>query len=103
MKGRVTTETPTRDTERSGLLSIAFGVLALVGLGWTWVLSVSEVVDPPNWIRIPGILLLPAGLIAAVAFGLQARQGTGRERGLVGLVLAAASVLVFVVLLTVVG
>ena len=32
MTDRVTKETPTRDTERSGLLSIAFGVLALVGL-----------------------------------------------------------------------
>ena len=103
MEDTVATETLTRDTQRSGLLSIVFGVLALLGLGWTWVLSVSDVLDPPNWVRIPGILLMPAGLIAAVAFGLQARQGTGRQRGTVGLVLAALVVLAFVALLNVAG
>ena len=103
MQDTVTSETPTRDTERSGLLSIVFGVLALLGLAWTWVLSVSDVLDPPSWIRIPGILLMPAALIAALAAGLQARQGTGRRRGDVGLVLAGLVVLAFVVLLNVAG
>lgn len=103
MKDTITRETPTRDTERSGLLSIVFGALALLGFVWTWVLSVSDVLDPPNWIRIPGILLMPVALVAAVAAGLQARQGTGRRRGDVGLVLAALVVLAFVVLLNVAG
>lgn len=103
MKDTTAQVTPARDTRRSGLVSIVFAVLALSGLVWTWVLSVSDALDPPNWVRIPGILLMPAALIVALAAGLQARQGTGRTRGNVGLALAALVVLAFVVLLNVAG
>ena len=93
----------TRDTRRSGLVSIVCGVVAVLALLWTWVLSVSDVLDPPDWVRIPGILLMPMALVVGGAAALQARQGTGRRRATVGLGLLALTVLGFIVLLNVAG
>jgi hypothetical protein len=93
----------TKDTRRSGLVSVVCGVVAVLALVWTWVLSVSDVLDPPDWVRIPGILLMPAALVVGLAAALQARQGNGRRHGTVGLGLVALVVLGFIVLLNVAG
>lgn len=91
------------DTARAGRLSVVFGALAVAGLAWTWALSTLPDLNPPNWLRIPGILLLPLGVLAALVTALIAVRGRGRRDAVVGLVLAGAAVAGFIALLAVAG
>jgi hypothetical protein len=89
--------------DRAGGASVVLGVVGLVGLAVTWVLSTTDVVDPPNAVRIPFILLLPVGLFGALLAGLLGLRGGRRPLALTGLALSAATLAAFVVLLNVAG
>ena len=103
MAGEARPPTTARDTHRAGLWSVGFGVAGVVGLLWTWAVSVLDDLNPPNAVRIPLILLLPIGVVGALAAGVQAVPGTGRHLGVAGMVTAGAAVLGFVVLLFAAG
>ena len=94
---------PVKDPARWGAWSIALAVAAVGGLVFTWVLSVSDVMDPPNWARIPVILLLPFGVIGSLLAASGAWQGGDKARATIGLALTAAVVIGFVVLLNIAG
>lgn len=82
-----------------GFLSLASGVLALVGAGMIGQASYGWVpgFDPPGWARVVTGWLLPAGAIAAVALGVPSlRRGPGRIPAIAGIVLAVVAVGVFV-------
>ena len=90
-------------TARTGRYSIVLGALALGALAWTWALSVLPDLNPPNLVRIPGILLLPVGVLAGLATGVVALRGDGHRDAVIGLALAGLAVVGFVVLLAVAG
>jgi hypothetical protein len=87
----------------AGTLALLSGALALLATAFAYVLSLTDVVDPPNWVRILGLVWLPLGFFGAPLAYTVARRGPGRARGLAGLVLAAVGLVLFVVLLFVAG
>lgn len=89
-------------SRRWGWVSIISGVIALTGFLWTWSYSVSDV-DPVPWLRIPLILLLPLGLIAATLSAVIAWRGAGRRLAWIGLGVSAAVLAAFIVMLNVMG
>ena len=84
-------------------LVVGLALVAACGLAFTWVLSVSDAIDPPNWVRIPLILMLPFGVVGSLLAAGGAWQGGARARAATGLVLTATVVIGFVVLLTIAG
>ena len=88
---------------RAGTITLVLGILFLTATVFTYVLSLSDVVDPPNWVRALGLAWLPVGFVGTpIAYAL-ARTGPGRDRGRVGLVVALVGLLAFVVLVFVAG
>lgn len=83
---------------RLGTASATFGGVALAAMAWLWLLTLPEV-NPPNFIRILGLIWLPIGAVVSVATGLLARRGGGRVGALVGLTLTAAALVWFVALM----
>jgi hypothetical protein len=91
------------DTRRSGSVALVLGALFLAATAFTYVLSLSEAVNPPHWARVAGLVWLPVGLAGVPIAYVLAHPGTGRTRARVGLALGAVGVVAFVVLLVVVG
>jgi hypothetical protein len=87
---------------RLGIICAVFGAVAVASFCWTWALSVTDL-DPPNWIRIPGILALPLGVVAAVGSAIAGRRSAPRGLLATGLALAAAALVGFLVLIVVLG
>lgn len=103
MKLTVLWNMETTHTSRAGVWSVVLGLLAHVGLAWVWALSVGMGLDVPDAVRDGLALLLPAGVIGALAGGIHAYPGAGRRLAVAGISLAAAAVVGFLVLLLVGG
>lgn len=77
----------------AGTVTLVLGILFSAAVAFTYVLSLSDAVNPPNWIRAIGLVWLPIGL-GGVPIGYAiAQKGEDRDRarhgvlvGLVGLV-----------------
>ena len=82
-----------------GVMSAVLGLIGLAGFAWTWVLTAGSV-DPPEWLRIAGVWLMPIGIIGALVTGIMAVRGPGRAWAITGIVLAGAAVLGFVLLIS---
>lgn len=93
-----------REGRRLGIACTVFGALAAVAFLWLWALSVSPVLNPPDWIRILGIAGFPVGIVGSAAAAVAAR-GTAAGRGWIaaGLSLAAAALAGFIILVAVLG
>lgn len=63
-------------------------------------LSLSDAVDPPTWLRILGLVWLPVGFVGTPLAYAVARVGPGRDRARVGLALALVGPVAFVALLS---
>ena len=94
---------PDTRSERAGTITLVLGVLALVATVFTYVLSLSDLVNPPNWVRAVGLIWLPIGFFGTPVTYMLARNGPGRRRARLGLAAAAVGLLAFVVLLFVAG
>jgi hypothetical protein len=88
---------------RAGAITVASGVLFAAAVVFTYVLSLSEAVNPPTWVRIVGLVWLPIGLFGTPISYAFARLGPGRARGRTGIAIMLAGLLAFVVLLFVAG
>lgn len=96
---------PAPDVRRSktpGVLSVVFGLVALAAFGWLWALSATPL-DPPNWVRILGIVFLPIGIIGGVITGISGLRGAGRGWAIAGLVAVGLTIVAFIVLINVLG
>jgi hypothetical protein len=78
-------------------LCAVFGAVALAAFLWLWALTLPDV-NPPNWIRILGVIWLPIGIGGAAVTGILGWRGAGRVRSVVGLSLAALAVIAFITL-----
>lgn len=89
-----------RSTRMSiGSWSLIAGVVALVGVLMTGQASFEWIpgFDPPGWLRIVSGWMIPVGVVAAVALGARAlSRRSGRVLGVVGILLGAATVAIFV-------
>lgn len=88
---------------RAGTITLLLGLMAVLATAFTYVLSLSDVIDPPNWVRILGLVWMPIGFIGTPVTYAVARLGPGRRRGRIGLALALAGLAAFVVLLWIAG
>lgn len=105
--GQVSTPSPAAAADarsrRAGSLALVLGLMALAATAFTWVLSLSDDVNPPNGIRVAGLVWLPIGFFGAPLAFMAARRGPGRRHGLLGLATAGLGLVAFVVLLFVAG
>lgn len=90
-------------SQRTGNLVLALGVLALAATAFTYVLSLTELVDPPNWVRAAALVWLPLGFFGAPVAYTFARNGPRQQRALLGLGVTGVALAAFVVLLFLVG
>lgn len=88
--------TPPEISARAGTAAVVLGALFLASTVVVYVLSLTDVLDWPNWARAVGLAGLPIGFIGTpVAYAL-ARRGPGRARGVVGLAVLGAALVAFV-------
>ena len=90
---------------RAGTVALVLGLLFLAATAFTYVLNLTDLVNPPNWARAVGLVWLPIGFVGTpIAYAI-ARYGPGRTRtrGRVGVALALVGLLAFMVLLYAVG
>jgi hypothetical protein len=81
----------TANKSSPGVVSTIFGGLALAAVVWGWLLTF--VIDPPNWIRIVGVSLLPIGIVVGLGAGLAGlRRPAARPWALAGLTLVVVAV-----------
>jgi hypothetical protein len=80
----------------AGTLCIVVGTMFLRSTAWTYMLSLSETMDLPNWARALGHIELPIGFFGIPLASTVARRGPGRFRGRIGLGLATVALVAFV-------
>jgi hypothetical protein len=88
---------------RSGTTALVLGLLCAAAVAFTYVLSLSADVNPPNWVRALGMMWLPVGLVGTPLAYAVARHGEGRGRALAGLVIMAVSLVAFAALVVAIG
>ncbi len=88
---------------RAGTVAVVFGVVFVLATAFTYVLSLSDSFNPPNWVRVIGLMWLPIAFAGTpIAYAI-ARTGAGRSRGRVGLLIGLIGALAFVALLVAVA
>ena len=90
-------------TPRAGTVTLVLGVLFSAAVAFTYVLSLSDVVEPPTWVRALGLVWLPIGLAGTPIAYAVARHGEGRNRARVGVLVALVGLVAFVALVVAVG
>jgi hypothetical protein len=94
---------PTNLSAHAGTIALVLGVLFLAATVFTYVLSLSDSVNPPGWVRVLGLVWLPIGFVGTPIAYVLARKGPGRRLGTVGLAIALLGLLAFVVLQFIAG
>ena len=85
------------------LASALIAALAVTGIGLLSFTGESSY-EPPGWIRIVTVLLLPVGVSASVLFGVAALvKRSGPRWAVAGLIVAALSVVAMFVMLSIAG
>lgn len=87
----------------AGTITLVLGVLFALAVVYTYVLSLADAVNPPDWARVVGLVWLPVGLAGVPVGYYWARGGPREPRAELGLVVALAAALAFVVLVVVWG
>ncbi len=89
-----------------GAWSLVCGAMSVVGVAmigqatYAWI----PALDPPGWLRILTMWMLPLGVVVAVPAGAwSVRSGSRRGLGLAGLTLASLSAAAFVALIASAG
>ena len=84
-----TRPTETSDiSERASTLGLVFGIAFALSTVLTYVLSLTEVIETPNWLRALMLAGIPLGFFGVPWSFAVARNGAGRRRGLVALLFA---------------
>lgn len=99
----------TRPTQRSdasetaGTIALVLGILFVISTALVFLMSLTDVIDGPNWLRALMSAGMPLGLLGVPLAYFVARTGNGCNRGRVGLALVGIALVPFVVLLFVMG
>jgi hypothetical protein len=88
---------------RAGTVTLALGVLFSAAVAFAYVLSLSESFNPPDWVRFVGLVWLPVGLGGVPISYAVARTTEGRDRALVGVLVALVGLVAFVGLVVALG
>ena len=91
----ITGHVPHRALHRSenpaGALSAILGVVGFAALVWAWLLTTT--IDPPTWVRAPGLVLLPIGSLGSLGVGVIGLLTPPRRWAAVGLTLGTLTLL----------
>jgi hypothetical protein len=90
-------------SELAGTVTLALGVLFTAAVAFAYVLSLRESFNPPDWVRVLGLVWLPIGLGGVPVGYAVARTGAGREHALVGVLVALTGLVALVGLVVAVG
>jgi hypothetical protein len=87
----------------AGTVTLVLGVLFTLAVVFTYVLSLADGVNPPDWVRVVGLVWLPVGL-AGVPIGYYwSRDGDRKRLAEVGVALAVVGAVAFVGLVVALG
>jgi hypothetical protein len=78
-------------------------VLFAAAVLFTYVLSLSESFNPPDWVRVVGLVWLPIGLGGVPIAYYLARTGEGRARGRLGVLVGIVALVAFIALVIALG
>jgi hypothetical protein len=92
-----------RESTLAGTVTLALGILFTASVAYTYVLSLSDTVNPPNWIRALGLAWLPVGFGGIPIAYYIARTGEGRNRGRLGVLIGLAGLVAFIALIIALG
>ncbi|MCR8671841.1 hypothetical protein NWP09_11915, partial [Agrococcus sp. HG114] len=84
-------------SRRLGALAAACGLAGLIGTGWLWAITATDL-DAPEWLRVLGAWLMPVGILGGLIVGIPTARGPGRPAAVVGIVLAGLALVGAVVL-----
>lgn len=86
-------------SKRAGTLALVLGIAFAVSTVLTFLMSLTDLIDAPNWLRALMSIGIPLGFFGVPLSFAVARTGAGRQRALIGVGLAVASLAAFVALL----
>jgi hypothetical protein len=87
----------------AGNVTLVLGVLFALAVPYAWALGRGDLIDPPSWARVAGLLWIPVGLVGAPVGYHRARGGPREGRAELGLVLTLAAALASLVFLVIWG
>jgi protein-S-isoprenylcysteine O-methyltransferase Ste14 len=90
-------------TPPAGTITLVLGILFSAAVAFAFPLSLSDTFNPPDWVRLLGLVWLPIGLAGVPTGYVLARDGSGRERARLGVVVALVGLLAFAGLVIAVG
>jgi hypothetical protein len=100
----VTTHSGTSESSTvAGTVALALGVLFAVAVACTYVLSLSDAVNPPDWVRALALVWLPIGFGGVPIAYYLARTGEGRNRGRLGVLIGLVGLVAFIALVIAIG
>lgn len=79
-----------RAANPAGVLSTVLGLVGFASLVWAWLLTTT--IDPPTWVRVPGLLLLPIGALGSLGVGVIGMLAPPRRWAAVGLTLGVLTI-----------
>ena len=88
---------------QAGSVALLLGTLCTFAVAFTYVLSLSETFNPANWIRVVGLVWIPLAFAGVPIAYFLAREGEGRGRGRLGVLLTVVSLAALVVLVIALG
>lgn len=87
----------------AGTSTLVLGIGFSGAVAFAYVLSLSDVVNPPNWIRVIGLVWLPIGFVGVPIGYVIARAGEGRDRGRLGVLIGLVGLVAFIALVIAIG
>lgn len=88
---------------RAGTLTLVLGILFSAAVALTYVLSLSDGFNPPNWVRAIGLVWLPIGFGGTPIAYAVARHGQGRDQARLGVLIALGGLVALVALVVAIG
>ena len=92
-----------RSSDTAGTVTLVLGVLFSLSVVLTYVLSLSDVVDPPNWARAVALAGLPIGLGGIPVAYAFTQHRAGRDPARHGGAVALVGLVAFVALVVALG
>lgn len=87
----------------AGSLTLVLGVMFAAAVLLTYALSLSDTFNPPDWVRVVGLVWLPIGFVGVPVGYHLARTGEERARGRLGVAIGLVGLVAFAALVVAVG
>lgn len=103
MTAHVMPHAHTTGTGLAGTITLALGILFTAAVAFSFPLSLSESFNPPDWVRGTGLVWLPIGSAGVPIGYVIARNGPGRARARLGVIIALVGLVAFSALVIAIG